>query len=550
VRRFSWIACLLALLGCKDPPEAVPVPAPAPNEGETKAITEAAHREALTRALPSVRSLLMTADPLAAWQIGLGPALSPPLTIADRRALDARLGPIDAEVGEIQESSLSAAEVVILRAIRFGLGRLNDDLHRRSGMGEDPSVALERIAANLAELRYRLLHDDCDATCSALPEALAERVGGLGRTLVASSRETAAFAQTRTTELAEQARTLAGNPLLAERAELRTGLEALATALDAHAQWLAELGPKFDTAPTQAWAAPQIERREVSEPVVRLPAILGADALIRRFSAEERIDLQPGPAFAEIERMVRRWEVMRTELVGDATLPKPADVDVGRCEAALARLTTGLARVEEVEAPKLDCSRYVALFGTRPIDEGELVLDLLDYGVIEPQRRKLRAAELPEIAMISGQWSTRVHTHLRRVMLLARLSEPAATLHALNQGRRALCWAEAALWIHAQLGPAQEVALTVGGPCAELGDADTIAATVSADPRGALAGFGLSLIGDEPARMVGFDSFFWAPLGTMRLLATPPGMHPDEFRFPDEPEPTPTPPPNVKFERL
>jgi hypothetical protein len=50
-----------------------------------------------------------------------------------------------------------------------------------------------------------------------------------------------------------------------------------------------------------------------------------------------------------------------------------------------------------------------------------------------------------------------------------------------------------------------------------------------------MSGYGLSLIGDEPARMVGFDRFFWAPLGLMQTLATPIGMHPDEFTLPDEP---------------
>jgi hypothetical protein len=135
-------------------------------------------------------------------------------------------------------------------------------------------------------------------------------------------------------------------------------------------------------------------------------------------------------------------------------------------------------------------------------------------------------------------------------MLLARLSEPAATALALHEGRRALCWAEAALWIHAELGPPQEVALTIGGPCADLGDAATITARVTGDPRGTLAGFGLSLIGDEPARMVGFDRFFWAPLGTMKMLSTPKGMHPDAFTLPDDPAPVPEVPVEIEFEDL
>ena len=55
-----------------------------------------------------------------------------------------------------------------------------------------------------------------------------------------------------------------------------------------------------------------------------------------------------------------------------------------------------------------------------------------------------------------------------------------------------------------------------------------------ADPRGGLRGLGLSMIGDEPAAMAGFDRFWWAPLGLMRMLATPAGTHPDEFSLPTE----------------
>src|SRR5690606_18054896 len=89
---------------------------------------------------------------------------------------------------------------------------------------------------------------------------------------------------------------------------------------------------------------------------------------------------------------------------------------------------------------------------------------------------------------------------------------------------------EAALWVHTDLGLARATREAIGSKCA-LVDDDPIALVdrVLGDPRGALAGYGLSLIGDEPAQMVGFDRFFWAPLGLMTILATPKGMHPDQF---------------------
>jgi len=159
---------------------------------------------------------------------------------------------------------------------------------------------------------------------------------------------------------------------------------------------------------------------------------------------------------------------------------------------------------------------------------------LLDEGWIEPQRRRIRSEELPGLALVTGQWSAQVHRHLRRVMLLARLDEPHARARALDEGRAALCLASAALWIHGQVGPRDELRLMLGPDCGMLGDAKAAEAMVLADPRGALAGLGLALIGDEPAAMAGFDRFWWAPLGLMRLLATPTGVHPDVFRLPSE----------------
>lgn len=550
LRCCSFFFGALALLGCKDPPEIQRVPPPEIHRDKAEALTTEAHREALELALPKVRSLLMAADPLAAWQLGLAPAASPPLGRADRRALERRLAPVNEALGEIDESRLPGADVVVLRLLRFALARINDDLRRRSPAAEDPMVALHRLAANLDELSYRLLIDDCDEHCEALPGALAEDVDELAPRLIAASRVGVEHAAGRARELASRSRELAGNALAAERAPLRANLDTLASALDRHASWLDELATKLDAAPARNWPEPH-EERKPEQPVARLPALIGADSLIRRLSVEQRIDLVPPRAFAEIERMVRRWQTLRETLIEqDVPEPKPTVVDVARCEAALTRVRDGLAQIDDVEPPALDCGRYVAWLGGATRDDGALILDLIDYGMIEPQRRKLRAAELPEVALVTGEWSTLVHTHLRRVMLLARLGEPAATAQALTEGRLALCWAEAALWVHAQLGPPEDVALSVGGPCVELGDAAAITAAVTGDPRGSLRGFGLSLIGDEPARMVGFDRFFWAPLGTMKLLATPKGMHPDTFTLPDDPAPPETPPPEVKIEPL
>lgn len=541
------------LSGCEDPPEVERVAPPTVDREASEALKASAYREALEQALPTVRATLMAAEPLAAYQLGLAPAASPPLRTADRRALDRLLEPSQKALAELDESYLPGAEVVIVRLLRFGLTRLNDELHRRARTQRDPMIGLIAVDAYLDELRYRMLIDSCDAACESLPAALAEDVADLSRQLGAASSSGVVHAAAEARARASEARALASKPATAKREQLRAGLETLALACEAYGVWLDELGGKLSSAPPQLWPD-NPKPRAVADPVARLPAIIGMPTLVRMFSVEERIDLDPGLAFAQIERHVARWEVLRESMLDpkqrDAADEPATPVDVARCEATLDRLRLGLATVPEVEPPVLDCQRYVDLLGDEPRSSGLLLLDLLDLGVIEPQRRALRATELPEVALIGGQWSTQVHMHLRRIMLLARLSEPAASALALREGRRALCWAEAALWIHAELGAPDEVALTLGGPCADLGDVATITARVTGDPRGALAGFGLSLIGDEPARMVGFDRFFWAPLGTMTMLATPKGLHPDEFTLPDEPAPPAELPVQVDFEKL
>jgi hypothetical protein len=548
------LACVLG--GCKDPPaqpERVPPPKIASDEDE--ALEAEAYREALERALPEARAALIAADPLAAWRVGLAPEgwAAPPLSPARRRELERVVEPARAALAEIDESYLPGAEVVILRLMRFAFARLNDDLHRRPRIRQDPMLGLHEVGDHLDELRYRLVHGECERSCEALPGALADEVQSLRRQLRAASIPAVEHAAGRARSLADEARSLAAKPAASEREQLRSGLEQLARACEEHGAWLTELAARLPDAPQHQWSAKPAAKPASEAEIRRLPAILGAGALIRRLSVEERVDLVPGPAFAEIERHVGRWQSLRAALVGEGDPladDAPAPVDLARCEAALERLRAGLEAVPEVDAPELDCARYLAVLGDEARSEAQLVLELLDLAVIEPQRRALRAKELPEVALVSGSWSRQVHTHLRRVMLLARLSEPAASALALREGRRALCWAEAALWIHAQLGPPEDVALTVGGPCVDLGEAEAITARVTGDPRGALAGVGLSLIGDEPARMVGFDRFFWAPLGMMKMLSTPKGMHPDTYSLPDDPAPAPEPEVDLKLEPL
>ena len=526
-----------------------------------------AHANAFEAALPVARAALEAAEPMTAWQAGLGPPALPVVELGARLGLSDKVDAAEQAIGEIDEGYLEPAQIVILRALRFGLGAHHDELERRPRFRQDPVAPLTATEAVLDELRYRLVHADCDAACEGLASELALALPNTRAQLAAASPAGAAAAEREAARLAASARALAGrltptdpaSPLHGRHPTLAAGLEQLAAALDEHHAWLGELrGALPNATATHVWTAkPALIRPGGVAAVERLPDVVGAQALSRRLAVEERVILDPDADVTRVANHVRRWAKLRAELLPpERTSPSPAaPVDALRCEAALARLTAQLAPIEGVAAPvALDCGRYAALLGDAPLDDADLTLSLLDDAVIEPQRRALRAAELPEIALVEGQWSPLVHRHLRRVMLLANAADPAALDRALDHGTRALCLAEAALWIHTELGLARAARDAVGSKCSIL-DADPVALAdrVLGDPRAALAGFGLSLIGDEPAQMVGFDRFFWAPLGLMHTLATPQGMHPDNFSLPSAGEAGPAGDPgptDLKFEDL
>lgn len=538
--------------GCEQPPakhvDRVDPPKLEHERAAAEEFRRKAHEDALGSALPLAREALLAGDPFGAWQAGQGPAALPLLTLGQRAVLDQKFDAAQTAIAEIDEASLSPSSVVILRAVQFGISRLEDQLGRRAPLRQDPMVALQAVEAVLDELVHRTLQDDCDAACEALAAELALALPDTRAQLVAASLATTEHAAARATELARRSRDLAERPLLGRHATLQTGLGQLATALDEHHEWLTALATALAAAesPSTWTAKPGPIRPGGIANVERLQDVIGTLALSRRMAAEELIILDPAHDIPRVASHVNRWETLRRELVVDAVPSEtPSTVDVARCEAALARIAAGLAGVEGVEPPRLGCERYVELLGDRPLEESALILELLDHGVIEPQRRALRKRELPELALIGGQWSTDVHTHLRRIMLLARIGEPAARNRAIDDGVRALCLAELALRTHDD-DPGE----AIGPRCAALGDAASLRAQVLGDPRGALAGFGLSLIGDEPARMVGFDRFFWAPLGLMQTLATPTGLHPDQFTLPDDPPGRAPPQVEVNVEQL
>ena len=90
------------------------------------------------------------ADPLAAASIGIVPLRLAPISSIDRQALTNLLTPVWASASEIDEKALAPADVIVLRTIRFGLGRTHDELSRRPALRLDPLFVPAYV--NLAEL--------------------------------------------------------------------------------------------------------------------------------------------------------------------------------------------------------------------------------------------------------------------------------------------------------------------------------------------------------------------------------------------------------------
>jgi hypothetical protein len=170
----------------------------------------------------------------------------------------------------------------------------------------------------------------------------------------------------------------------------------------------------------------------------------------------------------------------------------------------------------------MDCGRFVSLMAAKELDDADLVLALVDLGFIEPMRRGFRNTQPPTIALATGRIGPLSQRDVRRVMILSLTDESAALVRSLEVGQDALCSSATAVWIHGQLGEDAELTQWLTQHCPQHAPDEWIT-LAERRPRQSLAALGLATITDQPASMVGLDVFYWAPIGLIPLLATPPG---------------------------
>ncbi|HVH97566.1 MAG TPA: hypothetical protein VM869_02610, partial [Enhygromyxa sp.] len=239
------LASLVGLGACEEPPpkhvDRVDPPVLESDREAAEQFRRKAHEDALTAALPLALAALQAGDPFETWQTGRGPAAIPMLTLGQRAVARERLEAAQVALAEINEAYLPPSHVVILRAVEFGIMRLDESIDRRPPLRQDPTVPLRAVEAVLDELIYRALQDDCDVTCESLAAELATALPETRTQLVAASTAATRRSGLMATTLAQRSRALAARPLLERHATLRAGLEQLASALDEHHEWLASV---------------------------------------------------------------------------------------------------------------------------------------------------------------------------------------------------------------------------------------------------------------------------------------------------------------------
>ena len=204
-----------------------------------------------------------------------------------------------------------------------------------------------------------------------------------------------------------------------------------------------------------------------------------------------------------------------------------AGLDLARCEELWKRLHSYTASNKALPQLELDCSTLLPQLTRRlpaatdpGIRDGELLVALVDLGIVQPHQDARRKAEGRTIALVTGRIAAPSQALSMRLALLLGVGHDEATTIALREATDAACLAAAALWIHGELGSDAELSGQLEARCSGRSPQAWIEAAL-ARPRSALHGLALGRLGGGPARLVPLDRYWWAPVGSLDLLADP-----------------------------
>ncbi len=511
---------LLLAIGCKTESSATE------RTGETANVdpTESAearrltHRRAFEALIPLATEAMKLADPVSAAAIGLGSPRPVPSTASEREALRAALDPAILEAKDIDAMLLEPKQQIGLRTIRFVLDRANDQLLRRWPARIDPTVTPGALGELLTELEYRAFSGDC-GECAAALDAMVPALTALPKELTASSAAGIEGAIEDLGKLSDRLERFAART--ASPDELRDHVADATAAMNATRAELSIAKAAIPSEPNHAWTDPP-PARGASPTLRRLPDRLGPRALVRMLEVEEGLAVTPAALLDATKKNLARYQAMRAQFVADApSSSKARAVDEARCREAWSRLEQTTLAQPGFEGTSLDCAAVTRYAAGEDHDDAALLTLVVDLGVIDPMRRAFRKDQDPTIALASGGWTPAAQRNLRRIMVLTPTGDKVALGRAIADGENALCATATALWIHGELGEDDKLTSWLADVCPAMTPEQWIA-SAEARPRSALTGLGLASVSEQPASMVGIDLFYWAPLGLVPILATPP----------------------------
>lgn len=517
-RRRAWaLALLMACNRDPSPPagtEEGKAAAPAEDRSaEQDALRRKAHADALARSVPDAEKAFALADPVAAFERGLGPLAPAPSGVTGLAAARKARRAAFTEIGELDVDLLDPAPAVQLRAIAFGLERIEEAAAGRGPTRTDPTVGIVEAHRVLDVVDRERAHGRRDE----LPRSLASVGAGLRAALDdlgGASPEGLDAALADLATLRDRVAQLGGlEPSLTDAtASLVTELESLRERL---ARQRAALPDRAD----MEWSSWPVPAR--GEPSLRrLTPVLGRQPLTRLLEVEEGLDRPFVEAVPQLLALAGRLDGLASKL---GPLPAEPDaarpVDEARCKSAVERAR---ALVEEGDPPpELECSWLTTVWGDRERTDAELMLDVIDDGLIGPHARRQRAAAPDWIALLSGRTAPRAHVLTKGLALTMRLGDAATTRLALARTRDALCSTTASLWIHGELPDRDRLDEWLRTDCPSR-DPDAWKEGALLRPRASLDGLALTLVGGPgPVGATMLELVPWAPLGLVPPVARP-----------------------------
>jgi len=503
------------LAGCPDTPTD---PAPSTTPTEHKAEFRAkAHVDAYARLVPLAQKALDLADPLGEAAImNTVPrprAFSVGARVAIRKAVDAAW----IEAADIRAEYLPPENALLLRAIRFALGRLRDEQERRPATRVDPGVGVRATAALLDEAVLR--GPGCDGCDDAFAAA--------GLELDAATSDLGATSPTRARAAADDCAMLRERLGAWRRAhsdpDAQVGAAALDAALERNRERLIAIAVAIGDAPIAPVDKDGIRPPRPGAAIVRLPDRLGAAELRRWLDVHESESRAAKALFAALAPAATQLGMFATTTT-TTTAPEATAVDAARCKKLWAELET-FAKSQPAVVAQLDCDAtrtrlWLSLgLGERATDD-EVRVALVHWGIVLPTRRGARSRTDASLARVTGDIAPESHRHALAVALLSGAKQPGARQRAAAAAQAQVCTTMIALWTHGELGDDAAMREAVAKPCAGIDVGPTVDA-VLARPYASFGGLGLMLLAQGPADIVALERGWWLPLGLVVPAARP-----------------------------